>query len=112
MSNDYSEKEYWDDVESIAKEALEECSTDEDAYDRIHESVDGSAWIIYTHATFKVMSYTDNREAYTDNFGNEFGKDADYDRITQLMAYGAMEADVMQKYQELKEAKEEAETEE
>jgi len=93
-----SSREYWDTVNFIAEEAFKECKDNEsDAYEYIHESVDGSYWIIYYHANYKVMQYTDNDSAYED-YGD---LPKDWNTATTFVAFCAMKADVMDKYQGL-----------
>ena len=104
-----SQAEYWDTVSLIAKEAFEEHGDDQgEADDYIHESVDGNHWIIYTYAQYKVLQYTDNDSAY-----EEYGDlPRDWSKALTLVAFCAMKADVMAKYQELVEAFENREEDE
>lgn len=104
-----SAQEYWDTVSVIAKEAFEEHGDDQgEADDYIHESVDGSYWVIYTHANYKVMQYTDNDSLY-----EEYGDlPSDWNKALPFVAFCAMKADVMSKYQELVEAFENREEDE
>jgi hypothetical protein len=97
--NKDSSLEYWQTVEAIAKEAFEEHKDDESAADEfVHESVDGNYWVIYTHANYKVMQYTDNDDAYA-----EYGDlhKGGFGAMLTSVAFCAMKADVMNKYREL-----------
>lgn len=104
-----SAQEYWDTVSVIAKEAFEEHGDDTGAAgDFIHESVDGNYWVIYYHANYKVMQYTDNDSAF-----EEYGDlPSDWGKALTLVAFCAMYADTLAKYNELVEAFENREEDE
>jgi hypothetical protein len=93
-----SPQEYWDTVSVIAKDAFEEHGDDASAADEfIHESVDGNYWVIYTHANYKTLQYTDHDDAF-----EEFGDlPREWHKILPFVAFCAMKADVLEKYQEL-----------
>jgi len=88
------ESGYWDTVESIAETIKEECKTMEDAYDRLHEEVDGNYYIIYTAANYEVMMNTHNDDAYFDQFGSHIESDS-FSRLLSQVAYCAMYQDVV-----------------
>lgn len=78
----------------IAKEALEENPTDADAQENfLHESVDGSEWVIYTHVARAVAMISDNADAHED-FGSEYN-------TAELIAYCAMLYDCRHELTEL-----------
>lgn len=89
----YTSREYFNAVESIARNAFDECHHDpdhEDIHDRIREAVDGSQWVIYTGRQRAVLVWTENLEA-ADDVGVRF------DTVTDALngiAFYAMEADV------------------
>lgn len=58
-----------------------------DLYERIHESVDGSAWIIYTARAKTVPQWSDNADAWED-------LGADCAQTPEQVAFWAMRADV------------------
>lgn len=114
-----SRQEYFGSVENIAQEILDyaiEADTpatpesverylDVGGYDDIHDQVDGSHWIIYTYASKKVLEYSDNDSRLFDDFGSDaIQKDDDLDKIICRAAFCAMEADVREKLDELKDA--------
>lgn len=92
--NNTQRAEYWDTINSIVNEAIEESKDQElDITDYIHESVDGSEYIIYYHKNIEVLQYTDNDEALFDNEGS-----ATFDSTVstlQRIAYWAMLQDCM-----------------
>ncbi len=94
MADKDTYREYWETVDTIAEDAKDNAEEyGSDVYDNVHESVDGSYWIIYTHAQLKVLQYTDNKDAINDVYGDTLEGSADT-IITQI-AYFAMVQDVM-----------------
>jgi hypothetical protein len=85
--------EYWADVRCIANYiAVEECSDENDA---IHEAVDGSQWVIYTHRALRVLQYSRNHDAGLDEMGKDlFAGVEDMSTLYSRAAYFAMAADV------------------
>jgi len=62
--------EYYQGVRSLAQEVAKRVKDDgEDQNDVIHEVVDGSYWVIYTHANFQVLMCSDHHDAYSEEFG-------------------------------------------
>jgi hypothetical protein len=102
MSEPISQKEYWDDIHGIAKDAVEEgwaqAGKDADEPDEeaireyVQQTIDGHQWIIYYGYPAEVLSHTENKNAYFEDFGPLESKDAD-DALAK-MAYAAMERDV------------------
>lgn len=88
---DDDRKDYWDDVTSIAAEVV--ALDEDDRHDRVHEDVDGSMWVIYTHRNLKVIGYsgTDPSETEWQEFLPER---ADWSQTTAIVAFCCMEADV------------------
>jgi len=96
---------YWDTVKAIAEEARQEYpDPDRDRDDRmqwIHESVDGSEWIIYYAKNEVVLSETDNEP--DDREVAEMAPGKGWKDMRQIAAFLAMEADVHQELRELDE---------
>lgn len=63
------EQEYMADVRAIAEEAA--ALSEDERYDFIHESVDGSAWVIYTYAARMVAVLTEHPDADEEDFGEK-----------------------------------------
>ena len=99
---------YYDEIKSIATNLAEEALSDndwardaaeEDINDsRLHETIDGHQWVIYTAYNLDVIRHSDSSDAYTDNFGaadaGQVLKDKGIDGLHAVMAYCAMEQDV------------------
>lgn len=99
---------YYDEIRSIADnlavEALADNDWDRDAamYDitdsRLHETIDGHQWVIYTSYNMDVLRNSDSADAYIDNFGADdaasVSKKRGIDGLHAVMAYCAMERDV------------------
>ena len=101
--------EYWATVESIAKEAKEAEQNGSDPMDFIHESVDDSYYVIYTHANLIALQEGDNEDAAFENMGDDALADCrSYGDVMQRLAYWAMRADVEAAFAELPEADEPA----
>jgi hypothetical protein len=61
--------EYWQGVRGIAQSVADRVKEGEEESDVIHEEVDGSYWVIYTHANFQVLMCSDHHDAYSEDFG-------------------------------------------
>lgn len=90
--------DYWDDVRSVVDNAADEIengniTTDDELSDWLHETIDGHSNIIYTRSNFHVLLYSDNSDAYADEFGEE-GMIRDGNVNWPALAYAAMLADV------------------
>lgn len=83
-------EEYWNTIEAIAKEIIEDSGDEEHL---IHESVDGSSYIIYYDNNQIVLDSTRNYPA-GDDVKELIDKGADWEKFRQLTAYLAMAADV------------------
>lgn len=90
-------KEYYDGVRSLAQEVAERVKEGQEQGDVIHEVVDGSYWIIYTHANFQVLMCSDHHDAYSEDFGEPpvSGSDINW----AALAYAAMARDVSEQVQ-------------
>lgn len=86
-------KEYYDGVRGLAEEVASRVKDDgEEESDVIHEVVDGSYWVIYTHANFQVLMCSDHHDAYSEDFGEApvSGDTIDW----AALAYAAVARDV------------------
>ena len=63
--------------------------------DALHQVVDGSYWVIYTHANFQVLMCTENHDAYSEEYGEPpvSGNDINW----AALAYAAMSRDVQER---------------
>ena len=122
-AEEVSASAYWEDVDAIAQEVFDENpgnNEHRDDYDRIHQSVDSSAWIIPYSKSERVMNldesagYTNNEDAWvgmdTDvNSSGHKGKQFSLDDIITQLTHCAMVVDVQNKLNKLREAHEEPE---
>lgn len=97
-----SEREYRDEVRSIAEEAVSEArsgafGSGEEAREafseRLWETLDGHCFVIYTAKAQAVLCHSDNDGAAVEQYGGD-GLVKDGALNWSLMAYCAMEADV------------------
>ncbi len=89
--------EYYQGVRGLAQEVIERVKTGEDMNDVIHETVDGSYWVIYTHANFQVLLCSDHHDAYAENYGGapeRFQTGGGSEVSWAALAFAAMEQDV------------------
>ena len=101
MSDDITEKQYRDDIRSIAQEAL----TAEDPQEFIDESVDSSQWVIYTYRARHVLQYSKNEDAIVEELGEEaFSGVSGLAELHERAAFFAMRADVLEVFEEAREA--------
>ncbi len=101
-----TEKEYWQEVRSLAISILDDAweqhpseddqrEREEFMSDRLHEDVDGHQWIIYTHYNVQVLHCAHNPEAYWDQMG-EAPQAENYGQLMAVLAYSALQEDVAQ----------------
>ena len=113
MSEEMTQRDYWNEVTSIAesvtsetfdefdkgtqREIMEDNQLDEFRemlQERLHETIDGHQWIIYTSYNYDVMRFSDNEGAAIEDMGSDvLVKDGSLN--TALIAYCALEADVV-----------------
>lgn len=91
-------REYYTDVRNAAKDIRGEIEsgdiTDRDGlYTRVHETVDGNQWVIYTQRAQIVLMISSNDSAYADEYGTE-GIISDGGVNWSALAFAAMEADL------------------
>jgi hypothetical protein len=102
MAEDVTRKEYLDEIRGIAADAIEEGWTQagEDAdepneeamQEYVQQTVDGHQWIIYYGYPEDVLRFTDNKDAYIEEFGSIEATDTN-DALAK-MAYMAMMRDI------------------
>jgi len=97
MSDDITRQSYWDEIRSLADDAIEawrdgDVTYRDGLYDWTHETIDGHQWIIYCECNADVLRYTDNKEAY-EEFGGLDHCDG-LDAVMVYAAYCAMAADL------------------
>lgn len=80
---------YWADVKSLAKQVFEEADGDEDEIEEIlHETVDGSHYVIYYRENLTVLRFTENDDEWKD-LGMDLG-----DNPVMTIAFFALRADI------------------
>ena len=90
--------EYYAGVRGLAEEISNLVKNEGmDEQDALHQVVDGSYWVIYTHANFQVLMCTDHHDAYSEDFGEPpvSGSDINW----AALAYAAMARDVIEQVQ-------------
>lgn len=93
-------QEYWSDIRegaaSIAKEAWESASDEDEARDRAnelaHEVADGHHWVIYTAYNPQVLTHSDNESAAFEYGGVESAES--YGQAMHTMAFWALLTDL------------------
>jgi hypothetical protein len=91
-------KEYYEGVRGLAEEVSNLVKNEGmDEQDALHQVVDGSYWVIYTHANFQVLMCSDHHDAYSEEFGEPA---VSGDSINwAALAYAAMARDVSEQVQ-------------
>jgi hypothetical protein len=85
--------EYYQGVRGLAQEVAERVKDEGgDQHDILHEVVDGSYWVIYTHANFQVLMCSDHHDAYSEEFGEAPVSGADINWAA--LAYATLARDV------------------
>jgi hypothetical protein len=91
--------EYYQAVRGIAHELAEQIKdgyikSRDDWETALNQAVDGSFWVIYTHANFQTLLCSDNHNAYSEDYGQApvTGNDINW----AVLAFAALEADVRQ----------------
>lgn len=112
--NNITEHEYWKEIDSLAgdivAELRDELADDDeeidasDAYERVQEMVDGHEWIIYCAYNLDVINHSDNPDAWEDlgtDYAGQIIRDQGLDALHAYIACLAMQADLMDKVNEL-----------
>lgn len=89
--------EYYQGVRGISQDLANRIKageiTERDGLEQaLHESIDGSYWVIYTHANFQVLLCSDHHDEYSEQYGEAPVNGADINWAA--LAYAAMERDV------------------
>ena len=103
-----SNTKYWQEVEDlasyIAKEALDQTDTLEEAEELIndsllHETIDGHQWVIYYSYNLDVLQHSDNADYMIDNIGgeSEILKEKGLSGLHSALAFWALCADVQER---------------
>lgn len=97
MDNDTTYTDYRAAVESLYYDWCERVAETEGEapHYALHEIVDGSCWVIYTHAARKVIEHSDNDCAYFDEMGAV--EVSDWSTLLTTAAYFALMADIREK---------------
>lgn len=99
MTDGITREQYWNEIKSIARDALDESRGDlEKADEYVHETVDGHEWVIYYAHNADVISYTENEHAVEDLGPEEISRamsEGGTSRVLMIIAFFAMRADVM-----------------
>lgn len=91
--------EYYQGVRGIVQELAgrvkgkdRDIESQDDWESAIHQAVDGSYWVIYTHANFQVLMCSDHHDAYSEEYGQPA---VEGDSINwAALAFAAMDRDV------------------
>lgn len=93
-----TDAEYYDEVESLAREAKQRETEGDDLSDAVFEAVDNHQWIIYTSNHLDILKHSAN-ESYGPSEGlmdlNASFHDGGLSAVTQGLAFWAMYADVL-----------------
>jgi hypothetical protein len=89
--------EYYQGVRGIAQDFARAVKdgeiTDQDGMrEWLHQTIDGSYWVIYTHANFQVLMCSDHHDAYSEEFGEAPVQDEDINWAA--LAFAALGRDV------------------
>lgn len=96
--------DYWRAVRSLAEFVANSVREGRELDEALHETVDGSQWVIYTRRNFDVLRYCSNHDAYTDETGEPpttDGKEVNW----AALAYCALLEDVRDAIPEVEVAK-------
>jgi hypothetical protein len=91
--------DYYSSVRTYAEDFIGQCRSGEigdvdTLMDRLHESVDGSYWVIYTHANLQAMQASDNWLAIEDHGAQ--GETTELSSMLPAYVYYALEADILE----------------
>lgn len=103
--SDYSEIDYRESCRAIAADAIRTAQREGvDEQDAIHESVDGSQWVIYHGRARFVCAVSQNEDAIVDQLGSDaFAGAVSLQECITRAAYWAMLADVQDVLGEVRE---------
>lgn len=90
--NEMTQAEYYTQCREIAQDVWAEAGGDRDeAFEALHEAVDGHAWIIYTFRNLQVLTHSRNCDAWFEEYGPL--EVSNFSDAVQKMAFAAMYAD-------------------
>ena len=105
--NDITQSSYNEEIQDLATNMVSEAmdyndndreAAEESSHDRLHETIDGHQWVIYTHQAGLVPDFSSNYEAYQDCYDNEsigsIVAEGGLDAMKPIIAYFAMYQDV------------------
>lgn len=103
--NGYNEMDYRESCRAIAADAIRTAQREGvDEQDAIHESVDGSEWVIYHGRARAVCQWSQNEDAIVDQMGSDaFAGAVSLQECITRAAYWAMLADVQDVLEEVRE---------
>lgn len=94
--------EYYQGVRGIAQDLAKrvkdkDIKNQDDWESAIHQEIDGSHWVIYTHANFQVLMCSDNHDAYSEEYGEPAvqGNEINW----AALAFAAMDRDLREQLQ-------------
>lgn len=88
---------YRDSVRGIVVSVIERVRDGEDPSDVLHEEVDGSYWVIYTHAAQAVLNHSRNDDAIFDQLGSDaLAECSSMAEVYTRAAYYALYEDVIE----------------
>jgi hypothetical protein len=88
--------EYYNAVLGLAQEVDDLVKNEGmDEGDALHQVVDGSYWVIYTHANFQVLMCSDHHDAYSEDYGQAPVDGGDINWAA--LAFAAMSRDVSER---------------
>lgn len=109
-------KEYWDEVRSLAYGVCEDAydgadsaqDYEETLSEMLFETIDGHQWVIYCAYNLPVLQLSDNAEYMIDNFGEDSVADSfkrgGLSGLHTALAFWAMYADVQEEIQGITDA--------
>jgi len=99
--DDISSREYWDEVDSLAREALTEEHSGANLGDWLWESIDSHQWVIYTYMSQCIIRHSQNENYSAENFGPETVSTKDGIKW-EAVAFGCLYGDVMDRIHEIR----------
>lgn len=94
MSEPLTYREYWDQVEAIAKDVTREAREESrDIWDVLHEAIDGHQYVIYTYQARFVLLHSSNEDEIFES-GSYMGDWESMSDVYTQAAYHALLADV------------------
>lgn len=106
------ELEYWEEVESLAREALEAQRVHgQDADEALWELVDSHRWVIYTHLALQVPIFSKNCDDCWVEAADlsSVWRDRGLDGVASTIAFACLLGDAREKLEELRYEEEEEE---